>query len=151
MNTVPGPALGGYGARFSYPVAKTADGKEWDLSRVGANDGRFYFKYFSLDDLDEGFAILHDPKSRETIAMVWPVDQVRYFGMWVNEGAWKGQFNVAPEPCTAPFDRWDLARQWGKLPMVPAFGCSKWELRLTVDLTDSPFRAEPDGAIKQRA
>ena len=148
MNTVPGPALGGYGGRFSYPVARSAEGKEWDLSRMGPNEGKYYFKYFCVDDLDEGFALIHDPKSRETVALAWPVDQVPYLGMWVNEGAWEGQFNVAPEPCTAPFDRWDVARQWGKLPVVPAHGSLEWELRLAVDLVDDPRRVELDGTIK---
>ncbi len=150
MNTEPGPALGGYGGRFSYPLAMTPDGKEWDLSRVRAKEGRLYFKYFSLDSLDEGFAILHHPRLRETVAMVWPVEQVPYLGMWINEGSWHDQFNVAPEPCTAPFDRWDVARQWDKLPVVPAFGCLEWELRLTVDLTDDPSGADGNGVIKQQ-
>lgn len=105
MNAVPGPALGAYGDRLSFPVAKTPDRKEWDLSRLGPNDGKNYFKYSCMNDLREGFAIVHDPKSRETTALAWPIDQIPYLGMWVNEGAWQGQFNVAPEPCTAPFDR----------------------------------------------
>ena len=151
MNTEPGPALGGYGGRFSYPLATTADGKQWDLSRVGPKEARLYYKYFSLDTLDEGFAILHDPKSRETVAMVWPVDQVPYLGMWINEGVWQDQFNVAPEPCTAPLDRWDVARQWGNLPVVPAFGSLEWELRLTVALTDDPCGADRNGVIKQQS
>ena len=148
VNTVPGPALGAYGCRFNFPVARTAAGKEWDLSRIGPNEGKYYFKYFSADDLNEGFVIIHDPKSRETIALAWPVDQVPYLGMWVNEGAWEDQFNVSPEPCTAPFDRWDVARQWGKLPVVPAFGSLEWELRLTVGLAASPSRVDPDGTIR---
>jgi hypothetical protein len=44
MNTVAGPALGGYGGRFSYPVAGSGEGKEWDLSRMGPNEGKYYFK-----------------------------------------------------------------------------------------------------------
>jgi hypothetical protein len=70
--------------------------------------------------------------------------------MWVNEGAYEGQFCVALEPCTAPFDRWDIARQWGKLPVVPAFGCLEWELRLTVGLTDMPNRVDLDGTVEQQ-
>jgi hypothetical protein len=147
MNTVPGPALGVYGGRFAFPIARTADGKEWDLSRLGPNAGKYYFKYCFADELKEGFAIIHDPKSRETVAMVWRVEQVPYLGMWINEGAWEGQFNVAPEPCTAPYERWDSARQWGKLPVIPAFGSVQWELRLTVDLADNPSRVEPNGSI----
>jgi galactose mutarotase-like enzyme len=148
INTVPGPALGDYGGRFSFPLARTAAGQQWDLSRVNPNEGKFYFKYFFLDDLEEGFAIVHDPKTRETVGMTWPVDQVPYLGMWVNEGAWEGQYNVAPEPCTAPFDRWDTARQWGKLPVIPAFGKRQWSLRITVGLADNPRRVEPDGTIR---
>jgi hypothetical protein len=138
LNTVSGPALGAYGNRLSFPIAKTPDGREWDLSRVGANEGKYYFKYFCIDPVKEGYAMIHDPKSRETVAFTWPAEQIPYLGMWVNEGAWEGYFNVAPEPCTAPFDRWDVARQWGRLPVVPAHGRLQWEMQLTVDLADDP-------------
>ncbi len=147
VNTVPGQALGDYGGRFTFPIARGSDGRQWDLSRVGPNEGKFYFKYFILDKLEEGFAVIHDPKSLETVAMVWSVDQVPYFGMWVNEGGWGGMYHAAPEPCTAPFDRWDTARQWGRLPVISAFGRQEWSLRLTVDLVEDPRRVEPDGTI----
>ena len=147
MNTVPGPAFEEYGQRYSFPIATTPDGRAWDLSQIGPNEGKYYFKYFFADALKEGFAIIHDPESRETLAMVWPVEQIPYLGMWVNEGAYEGQFNVAPEPCTAPYDRWDTARQWGKLPVIPAFGSLHWEFRLTVDSATNPSRVEPNGRI----
>ena len=147
INTVAGPALGGYGGRFGFPKATTADGREWDLSRVGPNDGRYFFKYFFLDTLAEGFALLHDSETRETMGMAWPIEQVPYLGMWVNEGAWAGMYDVAPEPCTAPFDRWDTARQWGKLPVIPPCGSQQWNLRITVGLVNNPCRVEPDGTI----
>jgi len=147
INTVPGPALGGYGGRFNFPTARTAEGREWDLSRVGPKDGKYYFKYFFLDNLQEGFALIHDPQNREAVGLVWPVEQVPYLGMWVNEGAWAGMYDVAPEPCTAPFDRWDTARQWGKLPVIPPFGSQEWSLRTTVGLVDNPRRVEADGTI----
>jgi hypothetical protein len=147
LNTVPGPALGAYGGRFSFPIAKTPDGKQWDLSRVNPCEGRLYFKYFFLDELTEGFAMVHDPNTRETLGLVWPVQQLPYLGMWVNEGGWNNLYHVAPEPCTAPFDAWDVARQWGKLPVIPAFGSQEWELRITVGLAENPQRVELDGTI----
>lgn len=147
MNTVAGEALGEYGARFSFPIARTQAGREWDLSRVGPKKRKYYFKYFFLDELREGFAILHDPATRETVGVVWPREQVPYLGMWVNEGAWGDMYHVAPEPCTAPFDRWDIARQWGKLPVIPALGSQRWSLRITVGLSHDPRRVEPDGTI----
>ena len=148
MNTVAGPALGGYGERFSFPVARTADGKEFDLSRINPPGDKLYFKYFFLDEFKEGYVILHDPKTRETAGLAWPVQQVPYLGMWVNEGGWNDCYHIAPEPCTAPFDRWDVARQWGKLPVIPAFGSQHWELLITVDLSVNPRRMEPDGTIQ---
>lgn len=147
MNTVAGSALGGYGGHFTFPKAKTPDGKTWDLSEIGPIDRKLYFKYFFMDDLKEGFAILHDPKTRETVGLSWPVEQVPYLGMWVDEGGWADYYHVAPEPCTAPFDRWDIARQWGKLPVIPPFGSQQWKLRLTVGLFENPRRMAGDGTI----
>lgn len=148
INTVPGPALGGYGERYTFPNARTSDGKEWDLSRINANDGKFSFKYFFLDELEEGFALIHDPKTRETVGLSWSVNEVPYLGMWVNEGGHAGQFNVAPEPCTAPLDRWDTARQWGRLPVIPPLGSREWTLRVSVGLAENPSRVDNDGTIR---
>ncbi len=148
INTVPGPALGGYGERFDFPNAVTKEGRAWDLSRIGPPERKLYFKYFFLDPLEEGFTIIHDPATRETVALVWPVEKIPYLGVWVNEGGWQDGYHVAPEPCTAPFDRWDIARQWGKLPVIPAFGTHEWELRITVDLIENPRRVDLDGTIR---
>ena len=147
INTVPAPALGGYGGHFSFPIARTPDGRAWDLSEIGPIERKLYFKYFLLDELKEGFAILHDPKTRETVGLVWPTEKVPYLGMWINEGGWENLYHIAPEPCTAPFDRWDIARQWGKLPVIPAFGTQEWQLRITVGLFENPRRVETDGTI----
>ncbi len=147
MNTVPGPALGDYGERFSFPLARTKRGQELDLSRIRPNEGKLYYKYFFLDELQEGSAIIHEPSTGETVGLVWPVEKVPYLGMWIDEGGWEGWYHVAPEPCTAPFDRWDTARQWGRLPVIPALGSQEWELRLTVDLVNNPRRVETDGTI----
>jgi hypothetical protein len=147
MNTVPGSVLGAYGNRFDFPLARTADGKTWDLAEIGPPSRKTYFKYFFMDDLQEGFAILHDPKTRDTVGFAWPVAQVPYLGMWVNEGGWADIYHMAFEPCTAPFDRWDIARLWGRLPVIPPSGSLHWELRLTVGQSDNPRRVKGDGTI----
>jgi len=148
LNTVPGPGLGAYGEWYNFPNARTKDGRELDLTRIGPPEGKLYFKYAILDRLEEGFAIIHDPKTRETVGMVWPAEQVPFLGIWVNEGGWEDCYHVAPEPCTAPFDGWDIARKWGKLPTIPPFGCQQWEMRITIDLTENPKRVELDGTIR---
>ena len=148
MNTAHGTSLGDYGACFAFPHAEMGGGRVWDLSRIGAGEGRHCFKYYFLDGFEEGFALIHEPKSRMAVGLAWPASLVPYLGVWVNEGAWGGQYNAALEPCTAPFDRWDTARQWGRLPVVPAGGYREWELRLTVGLADDPRGVEPDGRLR---
>lgn len=147
INTVPAEALGGFGEQYDWPLARTRCGNEWDLSRIRPNLGRHCFKFYFTEPLSEGFAILHDPASRETVGLSWPADKVPYLGFWISEGAYAGQYDAAPEPCTAPLDRWDTARQWGKLPTIPGFGFSEWTLRIGVGLYDNPGRMEADGTI----
>lgn len=76
INTVPGPALGDYGERFSLPIARTKGGRESDISRIRPNEDQLYNKYLFFDDLREGSAIIHEPSAGETVVLSWSVEKV---------------------------------------------------------------------------
>jgi hypothetical protein len=64
--------------------------------------------------------------------MEYPKDRVPYLGMWVNEGGWEGQFNIAPEPATGGMDRIDFAKMWGMNSVLKAHETLEWYLNLSV-------------------
>jgi galactose mutarotase-like enzyme len=113
VNAVPSRRLGGYGRMYHFPIAKIEGRGSFNLSVVPEKGGADYQKYWFVEKPHEGWCILHDPLRKLSIGLAWPVEQVPYLGMWVNEGGWSGQYNVAPEPATAAMDRVDFSKAWG--------------------------------------
>jgi hypothetical protein len=113
VNAVPSQRLGGYGRMYRYPEAEIPGRGTFDLSRIPEKGGADYQKYWFVKRSVEGWCVLHDPERLLNIGLAWPVDQVPYLGVWVNEGGWSGQYNVAPEPATAAMDRVDFSKAWG--------------------------------------
>jgi hypothetical protein len=70
--------------------------------------------------------------------MAWPPETVPYLGMWVNEGGWADQYNVAPEPATGGMDRVDAAGMWGMNSVLRGGETLQWWLSITVSEGERP-------------
>ncbi len=91
-----------------------------------------YQKYWFEQKVTEGWCILHDPARRLSIGMSFPPDQVPWLGMWLNEGGYAGQYNIAPEPATAAMDRIDFAKMWDRGSVLGPGEKREWHLTITV-------------------
>jgi hypothetical protein len=80
----------------------------------------------------EGWCALYNPEKRLNIGMTWPGDRVPYLGVWVNEGGWEDQYNIAPEPATGAMDRVDFSKMWGMSSLLRAGEVKEWQLHLSV-------------------
>jgi hypothetical protein len=67
-----------------------------------------------------------------SIGLVWPASQVPYLGVWVNEGGWSDQYNVAPEPATAAMDRVDFSKALGMNSVLGSGETRQWWLTISV-------------------
>ena len=132
INAVPSSTLGGYGIHYDFPLARSADGKEVRLDRVPPRNSTGYQKYWFSQKATEGWCLLHDPKSTLSIGMSFPAEKVPYLGMWLNEGGYAGQYNIAPEPATAAMDRIDFSKMWGMGSVLPPKGSHEWQLAITL-------------------
>lgn len=131
VNSVPGRRLGSYGAMFDFPLARLPDGP-FALDRVPPRNADGYQKYYFCGRVPEGWCLLYDPEPRLNVGLSYPRETVPYLGLWLNEGGFAGQYNIAPEPATAAMDRIDLARMWGTGSMLQARQALEWHLNITV-------------------
>jgi galactose mutarotase-like enzyme len=147
VNAVPGPTLGGYGQWMDFPVARRADGKEVRLDRVPARNTAGYQKYWFAEKVTEGWCMVRDDKSALTIGMAFPREKVPYLGMWLNEGGYAGQYNIAPEPATAAMDRIDFAKSWGMDSVLPPGSRLEWHLVIALASGKEPLGMSPSGEL----
>ena len=54
-----------------------------------------------------------------------------YLGIWINNGRFKGMYNVAAEFCTGAYDTPGKAEERGADVTIPKGGTRKWKLFLT--------------------
>jgi len=132
VNAVPSKRLGTYGRIYGFPSAELEGGPSFDLSRVPKKYSADHQKYWFLGKVTEGWCILYDPERKLNIGMAWPADRVPYLGVWVNEGGWADQYNVAPEPATGAMDRVDFSRMWGMGSVLRAGDVKEWQLHLSL-------------------
>ena len=82
------------------------------------------YKYYYLEPAAEGFCGYQYPSCREEFRLIYDPAKLPYLGIWLNNGGFNGLYCIGLEPCTAPFDRPDLAEQRGcasKLPPNSSF------------------------------
>ncbi|MBQ4290259.1 MAG: hypothetical protein II719_03600 [Clostridia bacterium] len=61
---------------------------------------------------------------------------VRWLGVWINQGSFKGMYNIALEPCTAPYDSPENAEREDAGFRVPGGGETAFTLRIRMDGED---------------
>jgi len=132
VNAVPSRRLGPYGRIYGFPSAELEEGKKFDLSKVPKKNSADYQKYWFLGRVTEGWCILYNPEKKLSIGMAWPQDRVPYLGVWVNEGGWADQYNIAPEPATGAMDRIDFSKMWGMSSVLRAGEVCEWQLAISV-------------------
>ena len=147
INAVPGPTLGGYGQRYAFPEARGPGGTTIRLDRVPRKNPTGYQKYWFSSKVTEGWCILHDAERRLSIALSFPPAEVPWLGMWLNDGGYGGQYNVAPEPATGAMDRVDFSRMWGMGSTLRAGETREWHLGITVSAGSEPSAVGPGGEL----
>jgi hypothetical protein len=141
--------MGRYGDAVSWPAFTGPDGRQHraDIVRppAAADNEKYYFR----DPLDEGWCAVRAPGGR-VFALSFPPEAVPYLGILLNEQGWDNRTNIFLEPCTASFDRVDVARLRGQCSTVEAGSRYQWHLCMTVGSVadgEELVRVTDDGSL----
>lgn len=120
--------LGGLGDALPWPVAPLAAGGETDLSRLTGPEADAGDKVFTQPLRGAGWCGLIDPVRQVACGFRFDSADLPRIGIWQNQGALLGHFNLALEPCSGYPDRLDLAIARGEARWLPAGGAARWSL-----------------------
>jgi hypothetical protein len=124
--------LGRYGDEHRWPTFKSKDNTTHDLSQIRSKSVKDAEKYFIKGRMPEGWCALKYVQSNLTLALSFPKDRVPYLGILTNEGGWEDLYNIFLEPCTASFDRLDVARLHNEYSTLKAKSSYEWHLNITI-------------------
>jgi galactose mutarotase-like enzyme len=104
--------------------------KSYDRSVIRSSRAKESEKLFTTP-LDQGRCAMVYPKD-EFIGFLFPAKRFPHLGLWVNEGDWYNQHQVALEPSTSQVDRLDVAVGLDTCGVVPAGGTTEWDLSILI-------------------
>ena len=119
-----------YGETVRWPVHRGRD-----LRLVRSRDAARFAKYYVKGRMPEGWCLLRYPSLGVQVRLGFPLNEVPYLALLPNESGIDGLYELFLEPCTAPYDRPDLARLHGALSQLPSRGTREWYLEIAVGRT----------------
>lgn len=89
--------------QFGKPLQKVALSDKMLVSDAFDENGNAY-KYYLCKEKTTGKCGYYNPAIRKNIILSYDGNALPYLGIWMNNGKFKGMYNAALEPCTAPYD-----------------------------------------------
>jgi hypothetical protein len=139
--------LGKYGEEHTWPYFIDKDGKEQILNVIRPKSVKNADKYFIKGKMPQGWCALKYSKSNIILAFSFPVDKVPYLSILLNEGGWDNLYNIFIEPCTASFDRLDVAKLRDEYSSINGNSKFSWHLNLTISETKDFERISEEGYL----
>ncbi len=90
-----------------------------------------HYKYYYNESKAPLICGMTYPNSNRKISVEFDNDTVKYLGFWVNPGDLNGMYNLAVEPCTAPFDDPIHAEKVNAASYIKAHGKAEFLLKLS--------------------
>lgn len=125
--------LGDWGEIYDYPIVTTENNTEIDMSRVEPQSANNCEKFYIPHELKEGRCGVKYEDTKERLIYKFPVNKVPYLGVWKTQGGYRGDYNIALEPCTGIYDDLYLADRINKVATIPAEDTYQWYLEMKVE------------------
>ena len=90
------------------------------------------FKYYFTDEIKEGKAVIDHTKKRVRYSLSFDPKALPYMGVWLTTGGFKGERNVAIEPCNGYYDSLEKAYKNEKYKTVAGHATDKWAIDIEI-------------------
>ena len=126
-NAVPSESMPDYGSshawcdEFAVMPSKTISG---------------YKKFYFTEKNTAGWSVLRREELGLEIKMSASPDKLPWLGVWMNEGGWDNQFNLALEPASASMDDLTAARRFGAESVLAPKEVREWDLDIEVNASN---------------
>jgi hypothetical protein len=139
INTI--PASWGWGVpetRFNWPQATGLDGLPVRADLVGPATLKHARKFFALPQDRPTWAAVMRRDSGQWVRFEWDAQELRYLGIWIDEGALNHDSVATPEPTTGWYDDLAFAYQKGEVAILPAGNAHTWTLTVRLGNNGQP-------------
>jgi galactose mutarotase-like enzyme len=131
--------LGQWGEIHSYPLTLSKkDGKIVDMSRVEGIEANNCEKFYFTEKLEENECCgIEYEDTLDKIIYRYDTDKIPYLGIWKTQGGYRGDYNIALEPCTGVYDNLYIGDKIGKVPVIEGKEEYNWNFEIEIAKMES--------------
>lgn len=127
--------LGQWGSIHNYPMTKSEKTNNYiNLSEVEGVEAKNCEKFYFLSKVKNRDKISFVHKDiDEKISYVYDTEKIPYLGVWKTQGGYRGDYNIALEPCSGIYDDLYVAHKIGKSSIVGAKDKFTWDFNMIIE------------------
>lgn len=125
--------LGPWGTRHAYPQTTDVHGLKMDLAATEPRTVRNCEKFYFTQPNTAGWCGIEHTDTGEKLIYTYDADKVPYLGVWKTQGGYRGDYNLALEPCTGVYDDLYMASKIRRVAVVEPKGTYEWTFKMTVE------------------
>lgn len=125
--------LGEWGTIHNYPeTISHKTGKTIDMSKVEKIEANNCEKFYFLEKLKKNDVVSLKYQTGEEICYEYDTDKIPYLGVWKTQGGYRGDYNIAIEPCTGIYDDLYVASKIRKVSKVEKAETFSWNFNIII-------------------
>lgn len=125
--------LGEWGTIHEFPITKSKKtGKNIDLSLVEPVTVQNCEKFYFTEKVKAGVCGIINDETRRYLKYFYPPEKIPYLGIWKTHGGYRGDYNIALEPCTGVYDNLYVAKSIRKVSSVDGYKQFDWWFHMEV-------------------
>ncbi len=125
--------LGPWGTRHAYPQTTDIHGLKMDLAATEPRTVRNCEKFYFTQPNTAGWCGIEHTDTGEKLIYTYDADKVPYLGVWKTQGGYRGDYNLALEPCTGVYDDLYMASKIRRVAVVGPKSTYEWTFKMTVE------------------
>ncbi len=125
--------LGPWGTRHAYPQTTDVHGLKMDLAATEPRTVRNCEKFYFTQPNTAGWCGIEHTDTGEKLIYTYDADKVPYLGVWKTQGGYRGDYNLALEPCTGVYDDLYVASKIRRVAVVGPKSTYEWTFKMTVE------------------
>ena len=124
--------LGPWGTRHPYPRTQTPQGNPVDMSQTRPASDKSCEKFYFTQKNTQGWCAVKHTDNGDTLTYRYDADKVPYLGVWKTQGGYRGDYNIALEPCTGVYDDLYVAHKIRRAAVCAPKDKYEWNFTMTV-------------------
>lgn len=124
--------LGPWGTRHTYPCTTDVNGQTIDLSQTEPLSAQNCEKFYFTAPNTAGWCGIEHTDTGEQLIYSYDAQKVPYLGVWKTQGGYRGEYNIALEPCTGIYDDLYVANKIRRAAVLAPKATQSWTLKMTV-------------------